>query len=111
MVDPRPYQSTADKSEADLALTNLQISGLNDAIRAARARQLQLQADAAYDKQYLERIEPLLRRHFVTANDVFNARMPHGGGGGRGRQRTKRSLQSAERPGPVWSYQCQAQSR
>jgi membrane fusion protein, multidrug efflux system len=74
VVDPRPYQSAADKAEADLALTNLQISGLNDAIRAARSRQVQLQADAAYDKQYLERIEPLLERHFVTANDVFNAR-------------------------------------
>jgi membrane fusion protein, multidrug efflux system len=74
VVDPRPYQSAADKAEADLALTNLQISGLNDAIRAARAREAQLQADAAYDKQYLERIEPLLERHFVTANDVFNAR-------------------------------------
>jgi membrane fusion protein, multidrug efflux system len=74
VVDPRPYQSAADKAEADLALTNLQISGLNDAIHAARSRQVQLQADAAYDKQYLERIEPLLERHFVTANDVFNAR-------------------------------------
>jgi multidrug resistance efflux pump len=28
----------------------------------------------AYDKQYLGRIEPLLARHFVTANDVFDAR-------------------------------------
>jgi multidrug efflux system membrane fusion protein len=74
VVDPRPYRSAADKAEADLALTNLEISGLNDAIRAARARQAQLQADAAYDEQYLERIEPLLKRHFVTANDVFNAR-------------------------------------
>jgi multidrug resistance efflux pump len=35
VVDPRPYQSAADKADADLALTNLQISGLNDAIRAA----------------------------------------------------------------------------
>jgi membrane fusion protein, multidrug efflux system len=55
-------------------LTNLQIKALNDAVRSARARQAQLQADAAYDKQYLDRIEPLLKRHFVTANDVFNAR-------------------------------------
>jgi multidrug resistance efflux pump len=74
VVDPRPYKSAAEKAEADLALTDLQIKGLNDAIRAARSRQVQLQADAAYDKQYLGRIEPLLARHFVTANDVFNAR-------------------------------------
>ena len=74
VVDPRPYKSALDKAEADLALTNLQIKALEDAIHSASARQLQLQADAAYDKQYLQRIEPLLSRHFVTANDVFNAR-------------------------------------
>ncbi len=74
VVDPRPYQSVVDKAEADLALTNLQISALGDAIHSARSREVQLQAERAYDKQYLDRIEPLLRRHFVTANDVFNAR-------------------------------------
>jgi multidrug resistance efflux pump len=74
VVDARPYRSAVDKAEADLALTNLQISALGDSIRAAKAREVQLQADAAYDRQYLERIQPLLSRHFVTANDVFNAR-------------------------------------
>jgi multidrug efflux system membrane fusion protein len=74
VVDPRPYRSAVDKAEADLALTNLQISALGDSIRAARARETQLQADAAYDRQYLDRVQPLLSRHFVTANDVFNAR-------------------------------------
>jgi membrane fusion protein, multidrug efflux system len=74
VVDPRPYQSAVDKAEADLALTNLQISALGDTIHAARSRQVQLEAERAYDKQYLDRIEPLLSRHFVTANDVFNAR-------------------------------------
>ena len=74
VVDARPYRSAVDKAEADLALTNLQISALGDSIRAARAREAQLKADAAYDRQYLERIQPLLSRHFVTANDVFNAR-------------------------------------
>jgi multidrug resistance efflux pump len=74
VVDPRPYQSAVDRAEAELALTNLQISALSDAIRAAKSRQAQLQAQLAYDKQYLDRIQPLLNRHFVTANDVFNAR-------------------------------------
>jgi membrane fusion protein, multidrug efflux system len=74
VVDPRPYKSALDKAQANLLLTNLQIKALEDAIRSANARQLQLQADAAYDQQYLQRIEPLLKRHFVTANDVFNAR-------------------------------------
>jgi multidrug resistance efflux pump len=74
VVDPRPYQSAVDKVEAELALTNLQIKALEDAIRSAKSREVQLKAQLAYDKQYLERIEPLLKRHFVTANDVFNAR-------------------------------------
>ena len=74
VVDPRPYQSVVDRTEADLALTNLQIKALGDAIRAASSRKTQLNAELAYDKQYLGRIEPLLARHFVTANDVFNAR-------------------------------------
>ncbi len=74
VVDPRPYQSALERAEASLTLTNLQIDALQDAIRSAQSRQLQLEADAAYDKQYLNRIVPLLARHFVTANDVFNAR-------------------------------------
>ncbi|HLJ43504.1 MAG TPA: biotin/lipoyl-binding protein [Candidatus Binataceae bacterium] len=74
VVDPRPYQAVLDRAEANLTLTNLQIDALQDAIRSAQARQQQLAADAAYDKQYLDRIVPLLSRHFVTANDVFNAR-------------------------------------
>ena len=74
VVDPRPYQSAVDKAEAELALTNLQIKALEDTIRSAGSREEQLKAQLAYDKQYLDRIQPLLSRHFVTANDVFNAR-------------------------------------
>ena len=73
-VDPRPYQSVVERAQANLALTNLQIKALDDAIRSAGSRQRQLEASLAYDTQYLGRIEPLLNRHFVTANDVFNAR-------------------------------------
>jgi membrane fusion protein, multidrug efflux system len=55
-------------------LTELQIKAFENAIRSAKSRELQLNAELAYDKQYLDRIQPLLSRHFVTANDVFNAR-------------------------------------
>jgi multidrug efflux system membrane fusion protein len=74
VVDPRPYKSALDTAVAKLHLTALEIDALNDSIRAARAREIQRQADAAYAKQYLNRITPLLERHFVTANDVVNAR-------------------------------------
>ena len=74
IVDPRPYQSALDSAIAKLQLTELQIRALDDAIRTAQSDQVRLQADAAYAKQYLDRIEPLLAKHFVTANDVYNAR-------------------------------------
>ena len=74
VVDPRPYQAALDSATAKLQLTELNIKALTDAIRTAKSDQVRLEADAAYDKQYLNRIEPLLAKHFVTANDVFNAR-------------------------------------
>ncbi|HLH78322.1 MAG TPA: biotin/lipoyl-binding protein [Candidatus Binataceae bacterium] len=74
IVDPRPYQAALDQAQAQLTLTNLQIKSLEDTIAAARAQRTQLEANAAYAKQYLARIQPLLSRHFVTANDVYNAR-------------------------------------
>ena len=74
VVDPRPYQSVLDATTAKLQLTDLEIQALQDSIRTAEADQIRLEADASYAKQYLDRIEPLLAKHFVTANDVFNAR-------------------------------------
>src|SRR6204780_3493019 len=74
VVDPRPSQSALDSATAKLQLTELNIRALEDAIRTAKSDQVRLEADAAYAKQYLNRIEPLLAKHFVTANDVFNAR-------------------------------------
>jgi len=73
-VDPRPYQHTLEKAEAQLQLTQLEVQAYDDAIRAARAEQSRRAADASYTRQYLDRIAPLLDKHYVTANDVFNAR-------------------------------------
>ncbi|MGH7881152.1 MAG: biotin/lipoyl-binding protein, partial [Candidatus Binataceae bacterium] len=73
VVDPRPYQAADDNAAAKLALTRLQVQALENSIRSARAQHQQHQANAAYARQYLERIEPLLPRHFVTADDVYNA--------------------------------------
>ena len=74
IVDPRLYQSALDRAEANLALTELQIKALENTMHSAKSRELQLGAELSYDEQYLNRIQPLLTRHFVTANDVFNAR-------------------------------------
>jgi len=74
VVDPRPYRSVVDKAKADLELTNLDIRGYEHAVEAAQAALEQREAEAAYAKQYLDRVTPLLGRKFVTPNDVFEAR-------------------------------------
>lgn len=74
VVDPRPYEAALERATARLQLTNLEIKAYEQAISAAHAEEVRRSADLAYDRQYLHRIEPLLARHFVTANDVFDAR-------------------------------------
>jgi membrane fusion protein, multidrug efflux system len=74
IVDPRPYQAELDLAVANVDLTNLQIAALDNTISAAKAKEAQLEADRAYDQQYLARIEPLLSENFVTANDVSSAK-------------------------------------
>ena len=74
IVDPRPYQAELDAAAANVDLTNLAIGAYGNSITAAKARETQLEADRAYDQQYLARIEPLLSENFVTANDVSSAR-------------------------------------
>src|SRR5215831_19316092 len=74
IVDPRPYQADLDAAEANLDLTDLQISAFDNSIAAAKAREAELDADRAYDQEYLDRLAPLLPDNFVTANEVSNAR-------------------------------------
>ena len=74
VVDPRPYQAALQMAQARLELTDLDIKALDNAIAAAKARQTQLEAGARYDKEYLDRLMPLLKEQFVTADQVYNAR-------------------------------------
>ncbi len=111
VVDPRPYQSALDAAIAKLQLTELNIKALEDAIRTAKSDQVRLEADAAYAKQYLNRIEPLLAKHFVTANDVFNARSRVSAAEAAVAGRALRRRQGAKPARPVRRYQRAAQSR
>jgi membrane fusion protein, multidrug efflux system len=74
IIDPRPYQAALDNAVAKLQLTELDIKAYGDAIHAADAERQRREASLSYASQYLARIEPLLPKHFVTANDVFDAR-------------------------------------
>src|SRR5580704_12022882 len=59
VIDPRPYQAELNLAQAQLALTNLQIEALDQAIGAAKAGQKRAEADADYERQYLTRLLPL----------------------------------------------------
>jgi len=73
VVDPRPYEAALQQAQAELLLTDLEIEGLERAVLATEAQLEQREAEAAYAIQYLERVRPLLRKKFVTANQVFEA--------------------------------------
>jgi multidrug resistance efflux pump len=74
VIDPRPYQAALDLATAQLELTNLEITGYEQAVAAAEATLRQREADAAYAEQYLGRVEPLLHGRYVTQDQVFEAR-------------------------------------
>ena len=74
VVDPRPHQAALARVRADLELTELEVRGYERAIATAEARLAQRDADAAYARQYLGRLEPLLQGQFVTQNQVVEAR-------------------------------------
>ncbi|MDG2031194.1 MAG: HlyD family efflux transporter periplasmic adaptor subunit [Phycisphaerales bacterium] len=80
VVDPRPYEIALMEAEAQLDLVELQISGYQDSIlaakatvKAAEAKILEKQALADYAIQYVARVEPLLGSRFVTPNQVVEA--------------------------------------
>jgi multidrug efflux system membrane fusion protein len=74
VVDPRPYEAALERARADLALTDKEIEAQQSAIAAAEAQVTQRQAEAAYAADYLRRVEPLLKRAFVTRDKVEDAR-------------------------------------
>lgn len=69
-VDVRPYQAAFDLAAANLGYVDLEIKALEDAIREREADVVAAEAVALYAVQYLARIEPLLKRQFVTPDEV-----------------------------------------
>jgi membrane fusion protein, multidrug efflux system len=74
VVDPRPYEAAAEKAQADLELTELEIQAHEHTVAAAEAGLDRRIADDAYQRDYLERVVPLLSKQFVTADQVALAR-------------------------------------
>jgi multidrug resistance efflux pump len=74
VVDPRPYQTRLAQAQAELDLVEREIDALRNQIASARQAVVLRQAEYAYAGIYLNRLEPLLRRKFVTADKVDEAR-------------------------------------
>lgn len=86
-IDDRPFQAAADQARAELQLAEKEVEGniadirgaeanihqSEHDLRAADAEITRLEAEAAYARSYLQRIEPLLEKQFVTANAVSQA--------------------------------------
>lgn len=87
VIDPRPYLAKLAQAKAKLQLAEKAVESDKALIEASAAKVKQteheraaaaaeitrLQAKAAYDQSYLQRIQPLLDKKFVTANKVNEA--------------------------------------
>ena len=73
-VDVRPYQAELDLAVANLRLVDLEIIALKDAIVQRDADIVSAEAKALYDVQFLARMEPLLKRQFVTPDQIDAAK-------------------------------------
>jgi multidrug efflux system membrane fusion protein len=74
VVDPRPYEARLAEAEAELQLADSEIDAQRNDIAATRSTLGERQAEYDYADDYLHRVEPLLTRHFVTADKVEEAR-------------------------------------
>jgi multidrug resistance efflux pump len=74
VVDPRPYESRLAQAEAELKLVEREVDAQRNDIAAAQSTLRERKAEYDYADDYLHRVEPLLARHFVTADRVEEAR-------------------------------------
>ncbi|MCW5890374.1 MAG: HlyD family efflux transporter periplasmic adaptor subunit [bacterium] len=77
VVDPRPYEARLEAARAELDLVQADLEAQRAALSAAEAELARREADADYASDYLGRVEPLLKRDFVTADRVADARAKH----------------------------------
>lgn len=86
-IDRRPYEALVAVAEAELRLAEKEVAGQLAEIRAAEAKVRQteheiasadaeimrLQAEAGYASNYLQRLEPLQQKTYITPNAVQHA--------------------------------------
>ncbi len=96
IVDPRPYEAIAAEWRATLAVTDLEVEALRDAVRESHAVLEEAIAESSYASAHLERLEPLLSERFVTPDEVQQAQSQAIAAAGRV-QAARAALDRAER--------------
>lgn len=74
VVDPRPYRAQLEQAQAGLLLVEREIEAQRSQIAVARSIAEQRRVESSYADDYLRRLEPLLKRDFVTTDQVAEAR-------------------------------------
>ena len=88
VIDPRPYQARLDQAKAELLLAEkdvesrrassgsaeIAIERLEHQRAAASAEVKRIEAEDAYLHNYLERLEPLAEKQYVTTDELKQAR-------------------------------------
>jgi multidrug resistance efflux pump len=74
VVDPRPYEAALLEAQANLAMVDLEIDAYRRQVENQAAALVEARATATYAVDHLARLEPLLAKQFVTADEVEQAR-------------------------------------
>jgi membrane fusion protein, multidrug efflux system len=88
VIDPRPYQAKLDRAKADLLLAEKEVDSrkatsnsaesaivrLNHQLAAAGAEVSRIEAEDEYLHNYLQRLEPLAEKQYVTADQLKQAK-------------------------------------
>lgn len=72
-LDARPYEAEASRARAKLNLVRLEVTALEEQIKAAKATLRDRQAKAAYAMAHYQRLKPLLEGNFASADKVQQA--------------------------------------
>ncbi len=73
-LDARPYEADAARARARLELVRLEVRALGDEISAAEATLRDRAARTAYATAHVERLEPLLKGNYASADRVQRAK-------------------------------------
>lgn len=73
-LDARPYEAEAARARARLELARLEVRALGDDIMAAEATLRDRAARTAYAAAHVERLEPLLKGNYASADRVQRAK-------------------------------------